>query len=119
MRETSSFLYGDANMNLGKTIKTVRTRLGLTQRALAARVGITPTYLCLVENGRREPGAALVRSICSALGVPPEIIFWEALDLPSEVSSAEKRILRLAKRIVRNYLDASVRGAPGGVQGRS
>lgn len=49
-------------------IAAARTRMGLTQANLAAKVGISTSYLSLIENGRRtsmsaETFLALVRAL--------------------------------------------------------
>ncbi|WP_423247977.1 helix-turn-helix domain-containing protein [Thermus hydrothermalis] len=40
---------------VGETIKQRRAQLGLTQKELAARVGISRQYLAEIETGRRKP----------------------------------------------------------------
>ena len=44
----------------GLDLKVLRIRSGLRQYELAARLGLSPSHLSLVENGRRplEPGLA-------------------------------------------------------------
>ena len=39
---------------LGRTIRTFRKRRRLTQRVLAARVGLTRTYVSAIEQGQRN-----------------------------------------------------------------
>ncbi len=41
-------------LQYGARIRRLRTGQGLTQAALADRLGISPTYLNLIENGRRR-----------------------------------------------------------------
>ncbi len=53
---------------LGKGIRSHRERAGLTQVALAKKVHVEPTYISVIENGRKEPSLALVRDIMSACG---------------------------------------------------
>lgn len=50
-------------------IKVFRDYRGLTQRALAERVGINPVYLSQLETGRRQGGVATLRRIADALNV--------------------------------------------------
>lgn len=51
-------------------IATLRGRLGLTQADLARQVGISPSYLAMIEQGEREPSDAIRHSLARALGVP-------------------------------------------------
>lgn len=47
-------------MTLGPRVRTLRQRAGLTQAALAAEVGVSPSYLNLIEHGRRPLPAHLL-----------------------------------------------------------
>jgi len=93
-------------MKLGEAIKRARSAKGLTQRALAEKVGVTPAYLCQIENGRRDPGTGLVKSICDALGLPPEVLFWEAIRPSRHLSGEDKRVCDLAKSLLQRYYEA-------------
>ena len=55
---------------LGTTIRTLRKHRGLTQRALAARVGLTRTYISAIELGRRNITMWTLLQITAALQVP-------------------------------------------------
>ncbi len=48
----------------------LRIAKGLEVATLARAVGISPSYLELIENGTREPDAAIKRSLAWELGVP-------------------------------------------------
>ena len=51
-------------------IKRLRKQRGLSQRALAARAGISRVYLARLESGeRRNPGVVTVQALAAALGV--------------------------------------------------
>jgi len=51
-------------------IKEVRESIGITQRQLAADVGITAAYLCDLEKGKRcNPSLGLLVRIAEALNV--------------------------------------------------
>ncbi len=56
-------------MHLGKTLRTLRMRRGLTQVALAKKARITQGYLARVEAGTRTPTLPMLRRLASALGV--------------------------------------------------
>lgn len=65
MPATESEVYG---IVLGRVIAQLRERRGLTQGAIAARVGIAQSTLSRIEKGHLVPDAALVRSLAAALG---------------------------------------------------
>lgn len=48
----------------------LRQAKGLELAQLARAVGISPSYLALIENGTRQPDAAIRRSLAWELGVP-------------------------------------------------
>ena len=55
---------------LGDTIRTFRKQRGLTQRALAARVGLASTYVSAIERGQRNITIGTLLHIAAALEVP-------------------------------------------------
>lgn len=48
----------------------LREAKGLALDKLARTVGISPSYLAMIESGQREPDAAIRRSLAWELGVP-------------------------------------------------
>ncbi|MBV8315296.1 MAG: helix-turn-helix transcriptional regulator, partial [Planctomycetaceae bacterium] len=49
--------------HLGNKVREARSRLGLSQRQLAERAGLSPGMLCLIERGEANP------SVQSLLGL--------------------------------------------------
>lgn len=52
---------------LGAKIRRLRKDLGLNQEALAERVGVSPVYICMIENGKRTMSLALLDRIANEL----------------------------------------------------
>ncbi|WP_191485215.1 helix-turn-helix domain-containing protein [Pseudomonas sp. FEN] len=50
-------------------LRSLREAKGLALESLARTVGISPSYLGLIESGEREPDAAIRRSLAWELGV--------------------------------------------------
>jgi len=50
-------------------LRSLREAKGLAIETLARTVGISPSYLGLIESGEREPDAAIRRSLAWELGV--------------------------------------------------
>ena len=50
----------------------LREALGMSQADLARGVGISPSYLAMIEQGEREPDDAIRRSLARLLGVAAE-----------------------------------------------
>lgn len=55
---------------IGARIRERRRSLGLTQAGLAATLGISPSYLNLIERNKRNIGGALLKRVGAALQVP-------------------------------------------------
>ena len=53
----------------GFRLRQTRRERGMTQAALAAAVGISPSYLNLIEQGKRRIAGALLRRLADALGL--------------------------------------------------
>lgn len=55
----------------GQALVRVRKRLGISQYQLAKLSGISEEYLNKLENGKREPRAAMILRLGRALGIAP------------------------------------------------
>ena len=71
---------------LGRTVRTAREQLDLTQAELAERVGVSRAAIAEIEAGRiRQPRAAVFARLSAALGIPAAVLlascYREALDL--------------------------------------
>jgi transcriptional regulator with XRE-family HTH domain len=55
---------------LGQRMRHFRTGSGLTLDQLGADVGVAPSQLSLMENGKREPRLSLLGTIAERLGIP-------------------------------------------------
>ena len=56
---------------LKTVIRKLRLAKGLSQRALAARVGVTAAYITMLERGTKtNPSLFTLRKLAKALGVP-------------------------------------------------
>ena len=65
------------NNSIGVKIKTFRKKLGLQAKKLAEQIDISPSYLNLIEGGKRNIDASLLIKICNELRI-------ELSDLTSE-----------------------------------
>jgi len=54
---------------VGRRIRHFRAARGLTLAELGEQVGVVPSQLSLIENGRREPRLTLLSALAKALGV--------------------------------------------------
>ncbi len=54
----------------GKRIREARDRKGITAKAAAVQLDITPEYLSRVENGFYDPSGTLVKRMATTYDVP-------------------------------------------------
>ena len=82
-------------MILGKRIKHFRTQTGMTLEQLGDAVGVVPSQLSLIENGRREPKLSVLNAIATTLNVSvTELLSTEAPDRRSELEIELERLQR-------------------------
>ena len=60
---------------LGQLIRQQREAYSLTQRELAAKLGVKASHIAYLENGRRRPSLALLSRISSTLGLDKQQLF--------------------------------------------
>ena len=68
-----------------------RTRAGLSQRDLGARLGKTPSHVCRIEQGQRRVDLLEFHRIASALGLDARALFAEIAESLEAVLGAEGR----------------------------
>ena len=79
----ASLLYDDFSHFLSvpytEALKSVRTALGLSQKAFAERIGIVPSYYYKIEEGNRRPSRKVYHQMCVALKEtnPQTSLLWE------------------------------------------
>lgn len=67
-------------MDIGNAIKLCRVRKGWTQEQLATKAGVSPSYLSLIENNRRDATVSSVKKLSRTLGVPLNLLVFLAAD---------------------------------------
>jgi transcriptional regulator with XRE-family HTH domain len=53
----------------GLIVRTKRTQLGLTQRALGTKINVAGSYVALLEKGQRRPSFKVITRLAEALSV--------------------------------------------------
>ena len=61
----------EAATDIGSRLKEERVRIGMSQKDLADRVSVTPSFLSQVESNQVSPSLPTFLQICRALGVNP------------------------------------------------
>ncbi|MGH1393157.1 MAG: substrate-binding domain-containing protein [Trichormus sp.] len=68
--------------DLRNNLKSIRTRLGMSQQDLANIAGVTRQTISGVESGQYAPSVAITLRLAKALGCQVEDLFWLDQDLP-------------------------------------
>ena len=131
-------------MDVPALLQTYRLRRGLSQTALAQRIGVTPSTVNRFETGAREPGQAVLLAIGRALdlargeldgllraaGEPPLDLIEVGVDDPDlrlflailadpEIPPTEKLEFRWQVRLAARRWRPAAGGAPADLPGQS
>ncbi|MCF2149147.1 helix-turn-helix domain-containing protein [Desmonostoc muscorum LEGE 12446] len=68
--------------DLRNNLKSIRTRLGMSQQDLANLAGVTRQTISGVESGQYAPSVAITLRLAKSLGCQVEDLFWLERDLP-------------------------------------
>jgi transcriptional regulator with XRE-family HTH domain len=79
MNDTSYFYTA-----VGRLVREARDKAGLTQEALASRVGLTRTSVTNIEKGRQKLLLHTFCDLAGALGVLPDALLPESRESPAE-----------------------------------
>ena len=86
----------DIKRAVGKRIKIVRQRNGLTQDQLAEQVGLSSKYISGIERGVENPTMDILLRVAKMLGVEPYDLF-----LFGESEESEKALRKGIEKMVR------------------
>lgn len=70
----------DLNLNVGKNLRRLRNRLGVSQDEFADLAGLHRTYIGAVERGERNITLSTLQRLATALKTEPEDLLGEADD---------------------------------------
>jgi transcriptional regulator with XRE-family HTH domain len=74
-------------MKYGRAIRICRAARGLSQKDMALKAGIKPSYVSLIEAGKRSPSLTTIEKIGKSLDVPTHLLMMlaaESGDVKSE-----------------------------------
>ncbi|MCB9233933.1 MAG: helix-turn-helix transcriptional regulator [Bacteroidia bacterium] len=109
---------------IGENIQAIRTKMGLSQEALANLIGIHREALSYYENGTREPSLEVLSKIALFLNIELSALFEEnaASRLVTqafafraeELTPEDSESILEFRKIVQNYLKMSQAKMEGG-----
>lgn len=93
-------------MNYGKALRLARALAGLQQQQLADKAGIDASYISLIEQGKRSPSVKFIHKLSKAIGIPPYLFTFLAMEPEDTELLDEKELTSLGEaltRLVLNY----------------
>jgi len=81
----------DINSRIATRVRDLRTELGMTLDALAAKSDVSRSMRSLIERGESSPTAVVLEKVATSLGVPLATLFEDSSTAPSPVSRREDR----------------------------
>ena len=76
---------------IGRTVRRLRTDKNITQQGLAARLGVSASYLNLIEHGQRNVTGSLLIKLCAALDADLQALSGET---ERQAETALREVLR-------------------------
>ena len=73
-----------SELDVGQRLKTVRQKHGLSQRALATKVGVAHSTISLIESGESNPSVGALKRILD--GIPMELSEFFSFELEKKES---------------------------------
>jgi transcriptional regulator with XRE-family HTH domain len=61
----------ESSTDIGGKLKEERLRIGMSQKELADKVGLTPSFVSQLENDQVSPSLGTFMQLCKALGIHP------------------------------------------------
>ena len=91
---------------LGETVRIRRESLGLTQRALAQKLGVEASHIAFIESGRRRPSLKLVGRLADLLGLDRQKLLILAHPEAKElIAEAEPQMQSKGSRSWQRFID--------------
>lgn len=69
-----SLLKKETSLEIGSRLKEIRTRHGMSQKELADKVDVSPSFISQVENNQISPSLISFLQLCNALGESPAVL---------------------------------------------
>lgn len=86
-------------MNLSKAIKKAREKVGMQQKHLADKCGVSAAYLCKIEAGKKTPAIPLIKKIAQELKVSPYGLMLLAVE-SNDVKPEKRKLFNTLKPLL-------------------
>lgn len=86
-------------MEIGERIRFIRNSKGMTQRALAYAIHVTPSFINHIEKGISTPSLEHICNIANALKVTPQDVLCDIFVFPETDCSISEKIKHTAEKL--------------------
>ena len=100
------------SLRIGQTLKDLRAARSLTQQDLANDLGMSASYLSLLESGKRRTTGKVLRGLAEYLGVPAGYFVIEAMELDALEPRHREVIQELRRELVEPALQRAFAKRP-------
>ncbi len=83
----------DLHSDIGSRLREVRVKSGMSQKELAGRVSLTPSFISQLESNQISPSLSSFLQICAALGVNPAHFIVDSMPEPFPLFFRRERVL--------------------------
>ncbi|MGH8188323.1 MAG: helix-turn-helix domain-containing protein [Steroidobacteraceae bacterium] len=92
MQDRAATVGPDINARIAGRVRALRSELGITLDALAAKCDVSRSMISLVERGESSPTAVVLEKIATGLGVALASLFDDASVAASPVSRRDEQV---------------------------
>lgn len=89
----------EIDTTIGTTLRAIRTAAGMSQSALAEKIGITFQQIQKYETGKNRVSVSTLILICRALAISPMEIIGPHVGEKSDLSGLTTEIAKLRKQL--------------------
>ena len=91
-------------MDYGKALKIARAIKGVQQGEVALKADLDPSYVCLLEKGKRKPSLETIERLSSALGIPTHLFSLLATEEKDLKKADAEELVRVGESLARLIL---------------
>jgi transcriptional regulator with XRE-family HTH domain len=92
-------------MKIGEVIVNLRKQKGVKQKDLAVSVGISATYLSLIEHNEQKPSIDVIAKIAGYFDLPVTSLLFMAMNFDDLKNKEQQKYFRAAKPIIDSLIE--------------
>jgi transcriptional regulator with XRE-family HTH domain len=83
-------------MNIALAVKKWRKYNKIKQYILAKEIGVTQSYLSLIESGKKTPSIEVLEKVCEFFNKPMPVLLWFGLE-ENDIPENKREIFKSIK----------------------